>query len=329
MEKNIWLDGIMGLVVGDALGIPVQFLDREEIRNRPNGPVTGMESRGTFRLPAGSWSDDSSMTLATLASIIDNETIDPEDIMKRFVKWEMRGDYTPYGVAFDEGRTCMDAIYDYMDTKDITTCGGTDGHSNGNGSLMRILPACIYYQDKQKKDGMSIEEAIAGIHTVSGLTHNHLRSKMCCGFYYFIVRSVIDVIGTEFRPSLQDSIQEGMDNAFRYYHSDKRNLRELSYLERIFDLSEFKNLPEEKIKSSGYVIDTIEAATWCLVNTSSYEECMLKAVNLGEDTDTIAAVAGGIAGLYYGYRDIPEEWLAEIKKREWIEGLCEEAKKVL
>ena len=94
MKKNIWLDGMMGLVVGDALGVPVQFLSRDEIKNRPEGLVTGMEAGGVYNMPEGTWSDDSSMALATLASIIDKKEADPADIMMRFVKWELKGEYT-------------------------------------------------------------------------------------------------------------------------------------------------------------------------------------------------------------------------------------------
>ena len=89
--KDIWTDGMTGLIAGDALGVPVQFMTREEIRNRPQGPVTGMEGRGTYNMPAGTWSDDSSMALAILASIRETGTIDPDNIMNHFVKWEAGG----------------------------------------------------------------------------------------------------------------------------------------------------------------------------------------------------------------------------------------------
>jgi len=91
----------------------------------------------------------------------------------------------------------------------------------------------------------------------------------------------------------------------------------------LFHLNEFKDVPEDRIKTTGYVIDSIEAAIWCLINTDSYKECILLAANLGDDTDTVAAIAGGLAGLFYGYEGIPKEWLEVIKRREWIEGLCQ------
>lgn len=106
MDRNVWLDGMMGLIVGDALGVPVQFMEKEEIISRENGPVKGMESGGVYDMPAGTWSDDGSMAIATLDSIVKNKGIDLTDIMECFCKWELEGEYTQYGEAFDQGNTC-------------------------------------------------------------------------------------------------------------------------------------------------------------------------------------------------------------------------------
>lgn len=328
MERNIWLDGIMGVIIGDSLGCPVQFMSRKEIANRLRGPVTGMEGQGTYDMPPGTWTDDSSMTLATLAGIIDKGKVDPSDIMSRFVKWEFEGEYTPFGEAFDEGNTCSTAIYDYRDTKDIATCGCTDEWSNGNGSLMRILPGCLYYYEKQKKDGFTSEQTLEGIHMLSGLTHNHIRSRICCGLYYFMVKSILETADNN-GINIEKLLQNGIDEGLKYYGKNIENLTELAYVGRLFDLNEFKNIAADQIRSTGYVIDTIEAAVWCLLTTSSFRECLLKAVNLGDDTDTVGAIAGGLAGLFYGYDSIPEEWLSVIQRREWIEDLCEKTSRMV
>lgn len=313
MDRNVWLDGIMGVVVGDALGCPVQFMDREEIRNRVIGPVAGMEGHGTYDMPAGTWTDDSSLTLALLDSIRELREIDLEDIMTRFVDWYEDGEYTPFGVAFDIGNTCSIAIENFEKEHDVFTCGRTTEHSNGNGSLMRILPACIYAYTSN----MSDEDAIKVIHAVSGLTHNHLRSKMACGLYYFCMKGILDSKG-----ALKNRLQKGLDMGFAFYEKDIMNRVELAYYGRLLDLSEFQEVPESKIKSSGYVLDSLEAALWTLIKTDSFKDCLLMAVNLGDDTDTIAAIAGGLAGIYYGYDCIPEEWLSVIQRREWIESQC-------
>lgn len=188
---------------------------------------------------------------------------------------------------------------------------------------MRILPACLYYYNRQKKVCTSDDEVIEGIHAISGLTHNHIRSKMCCGIYYFMVKSIIDGVMKDSKPVVGALLQKGIDDGLKYYGRDISNLAEMAHLGRLFHLLEFRNVPEEEIRTTGYVIDSIEAAVWCLLTTDSYKDCMLRAVNLGDDTDTVAAIAGGLAGLYYGYEAIPMDWLAVIKKYEWIEQMCE------
>ena len=317
MEKqseNIWLNGIMGVVVGDALGMPVQFLARDDVKD---SPVTKMEGYGTYNMPEGTWSDDSSMTLATLHSLIEKRKVDCEDIMNRFVAWDYKGEYTPYGTAFDQGRTCTAAIYNYVNNKDVNTSGLNDEHSNGNGSLMRIMPICIWAYEELQKENITDDEAIDMIHRVSALTHGHLRSKMGCGFYYFMVKAILNMNGT-----LLEILQKGIDDAVTFYHKDIANLVQMTYYGRLFRLSEFKSLHENEINSSGYIVDSLEAAVWCLINTKSFKEAGLKAVNLGGDTDTIGAITCGLAGLYYGFMSIPREWIEIIKRKDYIVDMC-------
>ncbi len=310
-NNNIWISGIMGVIVGDALGCPVQFRPREEVQA---GPVTTMTGHGTYDMPVGTWTDDSSMTLALLDSIQDKGVIDLEDIMDRYVRWIRNGEYTPFGEAFDVGHGTMAAIARYMKGRDHKSCGGTTERDNGNGSLMRILPACLYAYEKKVED----KEAISMIHQVAGLTHNHIRGQIACGLYYFCAKSVLDEEG-----SLVERLQKGLDDGFRFYEEFLQDTSELSHYDRLRDMKRLSEVPESGIKSSGYVVDTIEAAIWSLITTDSFEECELAAVNLGDDSDTVGAIAGGLAGLFYGYKAIPEEWLEVIQKREWIEKLCQ------
>lgn len=315
MKRNIWCDGIVGVVVGDALGLPVQFWSRENLKQ---APIESMMGYGTFYMPAGTWSDDSSMTLATLASIRNCKCIDTQDIMKQFVRWLYLGEYTPFEESFDQGKTCTQAIMDYVKNQDVNTCGQIGEYANGNGALMRIMPVCLWAYEKQKDGSVSEKEAVEWIHEVSGLTHNHLRSKMACVIYYYMIKAILETDG-----SLQKKLQKGVDDAVKFYHGDIANYVELAHYERLFHLDEFARVPEDDIKSSGYVVDSLEAAVWSLITTESFENALLKAVNLGGDTDTIGAIAGGLAGLYYGYEGIPEEWLEVVQKREWVEGMCE------
>ena len=314
-NTNIWLNGIMGVVVGDALGCPVQFESREEVARHP---VTGMRGYGTFNLPEGSWTDDSSLTIALLESIRRTGKIDLDDIMGNFMKWLYDGEFTPYGESYDIGRGTMQAINRYKKNRKAKKCGGDEEWNNGNGSLMRIMPACLYCSVMESSGMYSDRDAIDVIHSVGGLTHAHIRSNIACGLYFFMAKYILFREG-----SLQERIQEGLTQGFAFYESYLADKENLHYYDRLKDLETFKSLPAEKIKSTGYVVDALEAAVWSLITTDSFDQALLKAVNLGDDTDTVGAIAGGLAGLYYGYDSIPEECLSAIKRRKWIEEMCE------
>jgi ADP-ribosylglycohydrolase len=313
MEYEI-LNGIMGLCVGDALGVPVEFKPREFL---DDDPVTDMRSHGTYDQPAGTWSDDSSMALCLLDSLCGG--LDHKGIMDRFIKWYRKGAFTPYGYAFDMGGTTRQALERYESGFDIADCGGKNASDNGNGSLMRILPIVFYLRSEYGNCFFEIDEAMDILHKVSELTHAHKRSLIACGIYCTVASSILD------HGNLKEAVSLGITNAFRYYKSREGFQTELSFYKRLAE-NGFMNLTRNSIRSSGYVVDTLEAAVWCLLNSESYKSCVLKAVNLGEDTDTVAAVAGGLAGLHYGYSSIPEEWLEVIAKREWIEMLCKKLK---
>jgi len=313
-NTNIWLNGIMGVVVGDALGCPVQFESREEVARHP---VTGMRGYGTFNLPKGSWTDDSSLTIALLESIRRVGKIDLDDIMGNFMKWLYDGEFTPYGESYDIGRGTMQAINRYRKNGKAKKCGGDEEWNNGNGSLMRIMPACIYCTVMETSGMYSDRDAIDAIHSVGGLTHAHIRSNIACGLYFFMAKQILFREG-----SLQERMQEGLTQGFAFYESYLADKENLHYYDRLRDLDAFKTLPADKIKSTGYVVDALEAAVWSLITTDSFDQALLKAVNLGDDTDTVGAIAGGLAGLYYGYDSIPENWLSAIKRREWIEDMC-------
>ncbi len=313
--KNIWIDGILGVVLGDALGMPVQFVDRAELKQNP---VQTMEGYGTYNMPPGTWSDDSSMALATLDSIREMGEIDYPDIMERFMRWNLNGEYTPARVAFDQGWTCMEAIFNYARKKDYRTCGKTGEWANGNGALMRIMPVCLYAYEKVKAEEWDLYRALECVHQTSALTHNHLRSKIACGIYYFMVGSVIEGGG-----NLQERLQRGMDEAVKYYRGKPDCDRELSCYTRLLDLGEFAKCEEAMIRSTGYVVDSLEAVIWSLITTDALESALLRAVNLGDDADTVGAIAGGLAALYYGYNSAPEEWRRLIIKEEEIRRMCE------
>ena len=151
------------------------------------------------------------MALATLASINERNGIDLRDIMERFLDWEFHGAYTPFSKAFDEGNTCSNAIYKYRDSHDLTTCGETDEYSNGNGALMRILPVCLYFI---QKEDISDADALRQIHLATGLTHNHLRCHIASGLYYFIAKAIVTMAPKN--ADLITCIQCGLEMGFAF-----------------------------------------------------------------------------------------------------------------
>lgn len=313
---------MLGHAVGDALGVPVEFCSREEL---DENPVTTMMGWGSYPVPEGCWSDDTSMALATLDSL-KNGRIDYDEIMKNFVAWCTENKYTPTGEMFDIGRTCMGAIRNYLvaDGKTALECGLSDEHSNGNGSLMRIHPMAMYLYYK----GIPREEAIEIIHNTSAITHAHPRSKLGCEIYARVLWAILDDSTKWSCAKALEEIQQEKGNCdsdefYLYYRMLVKRIA-MSYLHRE-NPDKYKHIEREEISSTGYVVDTLEAAIWCILTTKDYKECVLKAVNLGGDTDTIAAIAGGLAGAMYGLDAIPQEWLDVLKKRKYIEEMCESA----
>ena len=283
MSEDI-LYKIKSVMIGHA----IEFKSRKEFDETP---VLNMMGFGTYPYPAGCWSDDTSMSLAALDSL-SKGTIDWNEIMLHFRKWLVDGEYTPTGDCFDAGGTCVEAILNYFTIESsVEKCGQTGEHSNGNGSMMRMHPFVLFTEySNYSGDHFDI------IHKASALTHAHERSKIACGIYSIILRQLLHF------PN-KDSINIALEKAKCEY----RDNNEIQHFKRIFD-KRFGNTDRNEIKSSGYVVETLEAAIWCLLTTNTYRDCVLAAVNLGDDTDTVAAVAGGLAGALYGYDEIPIEW---------------------
>ena len=307
MKEKIF-NGIIGLCVGDALGVPVEFESRESLMNNP---VTDMRGYGTYNMPPGTWSDDTSMTLCLVDSL--SNGLDYADIMQKFISWIDNAEYTPHGEVFDVGIATRKALSRFADGVEPLLCGGISEKDNGNGSLMRILPLLFYLKSQYVDSFTDSDVAFDIIHNVSSLTHAHKRSQIACGIFLSVADELSRVNG---------GVEHGIWKARKHYESKGDFAEELKHFQRVFS-DDFKSLPEREIRSSGYVVDALEAALWCLLNTDSYESCILKAVNLGEDTDTVAAVAGGLAGMLYGLESIPEKWLNQIFRIDYIKELCE------
>ena len=269
-----------------------------------------MTGYGSFNLPKGSWSDDSSMMLCLADSIGKSKGIDFNDIMQRFWKWFRHSKYTPDHKTFDVGRTCHAAIINFHHGINPLDCGLKTEQDNGNGSLMRIAPLPFYLFKMFGENAMDNKEAFDLIHNVSSLTHAHNISLIGCDIYCSLMIEILK--GTK-KEALQGYALPKI-GSYVNAHPEFREAR-LKY-ERIFHLN-FKDLPEEQIRSSGYVVDTLEAALWCFLNSDNYRDCVLKAVNLGHDADTVACVAGSIAGLYYG--EVPADWKSAIRNKKLVD----------
>ncbi len=313
LNKRQAVDILLGFAIGDAMGVPVEFQSREELSRNP---VTFYIGFGTHSVPPGTWSDDTSMTLATLDSFCFG--LDYDDMMKKFCQWKDHGSYTATNQVFDIGITTEIALEQYKLGKKPLECGCCGEFDNGNGSLMRIIPAVFY--TRSRMNGASLEEQLDVIHNVSALTHAHPRSKMACGIYFFVLNALLD------KPCKKDSIPTGLKSAEEYYRDSAEFCSEYLSFKRLF-AAHFKDTPEQEIRSSGYVVDTLEAAVWCVLNTDTYEDCILKAVNLGNDTDTVAAIAGGLAGCLYGRNGtngISILLMKHLIGRKQILALCEQ-----
>jgi len=304
--KNTIESGLFGLAVGDALGVPVEFKSRTYLKQNP---VTEMFGFGTHHQPIGTWSDDSSLAFCLAESLCSG--YDLNDIARNFVKWYTAELWTPHGQVFDIGIATRQAILNIAKGHQPDLCGGFSESDNGNGSLMRIFPLVFYLQKEN-----DIEVIYQKVKEVSSVTHAHFRSIFAC-FIYVIYSLEILKEKDKFEAYIE------MKNTVSVFLKDKKfNPAEIQLFDRILknDISEY---PENEIHSSGYVLHSLEASIWCFLNSDSYEETVLKAVNLGEDTDTTGAIVGGLAGIYYGIENIPNKWIENLVRTNDIKDLAE------
>ncbi|MCA9690833.1 MAG: O-acetyl-ADP-ribose deacetylase [Myxococcales bacterium] len=303
------LGALVGLVVGDALGVPAEFKSRAELKQ---APVTDMSGYGTHDQPPGTWSDDSSMALATVASLLSG--YDPEDMMDRFARWLYEGYMTPRGKVFDVGNATASAIRRFRDGALMSEWGGRSERDNGNGSLMRIMPLSLFVH------AAPVEEIIAKSCEVSGLTHAHPRAELTCALFSLIVRALLDEsIRAEAGPGerLRQALVEAATLVKPAIPED-----EAPVFERLLS-SAALDADEDDISGSGYVIHCLEASLWCAAqHPTRYRDAVLAAVNLGDDTDTTAAVTGALMGLNLGYQAIPPLWVEGLARRDAVFRLC-------
>ena len=292
MKKIV--NGILGFAIGDAMGVSVEFKNRKELLEKP---VVKMEGYGTYDVPAGSWSDDTSMVLATIDSIISMHKIDYNDMMKRFCEWINNAKYTATDKVFDIGITTKESILKYyMNRIDPSLCGSA---STDNGSLMRILPIALYTYFEDTND----DELLEIVKESSMITHAHEYSIMGC---YIFVKYVHFLLSGYNKFKAYEKVKNL--NFYKFSENARRAYKR-------FLTTDFEKLDLDYIKSSSYVVDTLEAVIWTFLNTNSFMESIIGAINLGDDTDTIGALTGALAGIYYG---VNENLLNEVQNKDYL-----------
>lgn len=294
---------VFGAVIADALGVPVEFSNRSE---RDADKVKEMRAYGTYSQPFGTWSDDSSLLLCLVETIAEGYTL--EGLAEKFVKYMFDAYMTPFDSVFDIGNATAKAIRNIKSGISPEKCGGTGVSDNGNGSLMRILPLAFYIKD------MPVSEQLRIIEEVSSVTHGHPVSVLACIIYVHIAINLFD--GMDKKQAYISAIDFVKNNTAHKYENY------FSTFDRVLN-GDIASLKENEVKSTGYVVDTLEASLWGFLNEKSYTDCVFRVINLGGDTDTIACVAGGLAGIYYGFNAINDNWVQMLQKKEMIDEMVE------
>lgn len=286
-----YIGALVGLAVGDSLGTPVQFKGRGTFE-----PVTSMRGGGFFETNPGEWSDDTSMALCLAESLIECNGFDAKDQMERYVRWYRDGYLSSKEYSFDIGTTTQNSLELFIKTGDPFS-GKHDPNGAGNGSLMRLAPIALAFAQFP-------EQAIAYAGEQSYTTHGSVEASDACRYFTALLIGALrgkkkeDIFSSKYSPIKRKTLCKSIAKVAS---------------------GTFKSKFRSEIIGNGYVVNSLEAALWSFYTTSSFEECVLKAVNLGEDADTTAAIAGQIAGAYYGASAIPDVWRKQIAQGEMIE----------
>ncbi|KAL6722095.1 hypothetical protein ACLMJK_001201 [Lecanora helva] len=336
---------LYGVAIGDALGGPVEFRARGSFKS-----VTGYRYNHNFNLKPGTWTDDTSMTLCLAQSLVENEGkfLIPDQI-KKYMNWMEHGYMSATGVCFDIGNATRHALTVWKESMRSTTDANAmeiehiqriiDRTLNrevivsvvdnklqvfcGNGSLMRCTPVPLVYHGSHDLAQQYAAKA-------SSLTHPHPTCQQACQIYTHLLVEIIENSSLESKTDLWECLQrfdatEG--GGFGTAGNLTPALRDA--LGRYRGLEDLRQTPDHEIKSSGYVVHTLEAAQWAFFTTETFQEGALKVVNLGNDADTVGAVYGGLAGAWYGQDALPVEWLDGLQAKPMIDQVVEGVTKLV
>ena len=301
---------LIGTAIGDAVGVPYEFSSRDKMHKNP---AVDMIEYGTHSQPMGTWSDDSSLMFCLAESLVSGYSL--KSTATNFIKWKDGAYWTAHNELFDIGYTTsrsIDELKYILTSKDDQMLKDLKSFAkesdNGNGSLMRILP--LIYEVK----GKDLESQFDIIWKNSALTHKHIRAAMSCMIYLKFAEYLID--GAE-KYNAYELMKKDILKLWDIIEFDKK---EHIIFERVIKYNIF-DFDEKTIMSGGYVIESLEASLWCFLNTDNFRDSILKGINFGHDTDTTAAIIGGISGIYYGIDNIPENWLYSLVRLDEIINL--------
>lgn len=281
---------LLGLACGDAVGATTEFLERGTFE-----PVIDMVGGGAFDLKPGQWTDDTSLAMCLAESLVACAGFDPVDQMSRYLSWYRHGYWSARPHSFDIGQTTEHALRQFEKTQN-PWCGPTHPITAANGSVMRLAPVVLHYFPSAK-------DVLHYAGESSRTTHGALLAVEGCRLLAWALLALLK--GSPKKQCLEGSAT----------HLTQPRLKSIAG-------AIFEKKPRSRIKSSGFVVHTLEAALWCLYRTESFDEAILLAANLGDDADTVAAVTGQLAGAHYGASGIPERWLERLYRRTDIETLA-------
>lgn len=299
MNQNKFRGALLGLAVGDTLGMPLEFKQPSDFT-----PVSGLTGGGPNNLAAGQWTDDTSMALCLAESLIHCPEFDPTDQINRYVRWYKQGYLSSTGYCIDIGKTVKTALEQYLQTAK-PYAGSTHPRSAGNGSIMRLAPVPARY-------AANPGEAIRLAADSSRTTHAAPEAIDACRYLGALILGAI--YGRNKTALLSD-----------HYSPDATGWP-TPLAGRIDSIAggSYKQKNPPAIRGTGYVADSLEAALWAFYHSKSFTHGALLAVNLGDDADTTGAVYGQLAGAYYGAGNIPVNWLNRLYQRQYIEKLADE-----
>lgn len=302
---------LFGLAVGDALGLALAQVSRKTL---VDNPVRDMQAFGTYNQAAGTWAEPSSLSFC-LAEALTHE-FNLHNIGLNFVYWFQENYWTARAKHFDIDEQTKLACLRIGHGLRPDLAGAVKDSENTNASLMRILPLVFYIKDKPINERFEITKQ------VSSITHAHIRSVVSCFYYLEFARYILEGFKIE---EAYKILQEDFPSLLHRFNVPEA---EIALFHRLLK-NDISKLDVNEIHSDNYVIQSLEASIWCLMNTNKYSDAVLKAVNLGEDSNTTAAITGGLAGLVYGYRTIPKHWINQLARKENIEDLAKRMGKKL